>query len=108
MSKCFGGGGVKQTFPVGVVVGVVEVVALVRRVQVVHVDVEVVRRLPEVVLALVQRQADPRGGELFTLSRTALQGEGGGRGYGKTRGSLGKENPVSGGDLARFGKTHRV
>lgn len=55
-------------------VSVVEVVPFVRRVQLVDVDVEVVWRLPEVVLALVQRQADSRGGELFTLTWTPLQG----------------------------------
>lgn len=70
------GGGAKlaPTFPVRLVVSVVQVVPLVRRVKLVHVDVEVVWRLPEVVLALVQRQADSRGGELFTVARTSLQG----------------------------------
>lgn len=71
---CFWGGGRSQTFPVGLVVGVVQVVPLLRRVQLVHVDVQVVRRLPEVVLALVQRQADSRGRELFALTWTPLQG----------------------------------
>lgn len=70
-----------RTFPVRLLVSVVQVVPLVRRVQLVHVDVQVIRRLPEVVLALVQRQADSRGGELFTLTWTPLQGQGGGRGY---------------------------
>lgn len=73
--------GRSHTFPVRLLVGVVEVVPLVRRVQLVHVDVQVVWRLPEVVLALVQRQADPRGGELFTVTWTPLQGQRGGRGY---------------------------
>lgn len=62
------------TFPVRLMVGVVEVVALLRRVEVVHVNVKVVRRLPEVVLALVQRQADARGGELLPLRWASLQG----------------------------------
>lgn len=75
-SSCTSGGGAKlaRTFPVRLVVRVVQVVPLVRRVKLVHVDVEVVWRLPEVVLALVQRQADSRGGELFTLTWTSLQG----------------------------------
>lgn len=55
-------------------VGVVKVVALLWRVEVVHVNVQIVRRLPEVVLALVQRQADARGGELLSLCWASLQG----------------------------------
>lgn len=49
------GGGVSpaRTFPVRLVVGVVKVVPLLRRVQLVHVDVQVVWRLAEVVFALV-------------------------------------------------------
>lgn len=88
-SSCTQGGGVKlaRTFPVRLLVGVVQVVPLVRRVKLVHVDVEVVWRLPEVVLALVQRQADSRGGELFTLAWASLQGQSGGRGYRRRRSS---------------------
>lgn len=65
-------------------VGVVKVVALLWRVEVVHVDVQVVRRLPEVVLALVQRQADARGGELLPLRWASLQGQRG-RGHYSTQ-----------------------
>lgn len=55
-------------------VGVVKVVALLRRVEVIHVNVQIVRRLTEVVLALVQRQADAGGGELLPLGGASLQG----------------------------------
>lgn len=55
-------------------VRVVKVVALLWRVEVVHVNVQIVWRLTEVVLALVQRQADARGRELLPLGWASLQG----------------------------------
>ena len=69
-------------------VGVVQVIALVRRVKVVHVDVKVVGGLSQLVLALVQGEADGGGGQLLPLGRPSsssspLQGERGWRGYGE-------------------------
>lgn len=43
-------------------VRVVEVVPLIWSIEVVYVNVQIIWRLPQVILALVQRQADTRGG----------------------------------------------
>lgn len=70
----------RPTFPVHLMVRVVEVILLVRSVQVVDIYVEIVGRLPQVVLALVQRKADSGGGELLSLAGTSsLQGQRGRR-----------------------------
>lgn len=53
---------------------VVEVIPLIGSVEVVHVYVQVIGRLSQVILALVQGQADTRGRELFSLGGTSLQG----------------------------------
>lgn len=42
-------------------ISVVQDVSLVRGVQIVHVNVQVIGRVEQVVFALIQREADPRG-----------------------------------------------
>lgn len=71
------------TFPVQLIIGVVQDVGFVGCVQIVHVDVQVIRRVEQVVFALIQREADPRGRELFPLRAASItfQRQSSGRSY---------------------------
>lgn len=70
---------VRPTVPVHLVVRVVQVIAVVRSVEVIDVDVKVVRRLAQIVLALVQREADAGGRQFLPLGAASLKGQRGGR-----------------------------
>lgn len=75
------------TFPVQLVIRIVQDISFIRCVQIVHINVQVIRCVEQVVFALIQREADPRGGELFSLRATTitLQWQSSGRSY-KVRG----------------------
>lgn len=64
-------------------IGVVQNVSFIRCVQIVHVNVQVIGRVEQVVFTLVQREADPRGGELFALRAASitLEWQSSGRSY---------------------------
>lgn len=53
---------------------VVEVISLIWSVEFIHVDVQIIWGLTQVIFAVVQRKADLRGRKFFPLAGTSLKG----------------------------------